>query len=76
MKAKSLPPLIRQDSTPGRKWQQCLPLQTSNYSAMSVVLKSWNMKLPKSRLILAFVGASLSGSSPKPISYAKMDARL
>ena len=34
------------------------------------------MKLPKSRLILAFVGASLSGSSPKPISYAKMDARL
>ena len=23
-----------------------------------------------------FVGASLSSSSPKPISYAKMDARL
>lgn len=76
MKAKSLPAVDPSRPTPGRKWQQCLPLQTSNYSAMSVVLKSWNMKLVKIRLILVSVGASLFASSPKPISYAKMDARL
>ncbi len=77
MKAKSLPAV-----DPSRLYTRqevatmFLPLQTSNYSAMSVVLKSWNMKLVKIRLILVSVGASLFASSPKPISYAKMDARL
>lgn len=76
MKAKSLPAVDPSRLYTRQEVQQCLPLQTSNYSAMSVVLKSWNMKLVKIRLILVSVGASLFASSPKPISYAKMDARL